>query len=281
MKLLVDSAARDRTLSATNALASDIYYNYTLTEESGQVRCLKLSTCLVPRSFYAVVSGWSSVFEYIEGASTYRSVTIPEGTYDGATLATTLSALLTASTAGFTCTYSDVTNKLTFVNATGGDITIPDQVNGESTAFPEPGVNTVLGLYDGGEAGVVYAAPVISTGSSYEAPNMVDMSQPAFLFVEVSSGSANNSKGIRDWYTRRQFMITFGDTPYLGIKEQPMNAQFEQCDKVDGQIMKRLLIQWRTGIPDRVVQNSASAQQTQRYTLSFNGVHHQLLFQVL
>ena len=271
MKVFIDSNARDPVLNVTNQASTTVKYNYTLNEETGQVRCMKLVHAMVPRTFYAVVPGWSQRFEWDE-AGTARAVNLPEGTYDGATLATELSALVSAVTAGFTVTYNEYNNKLTFVNASGGNITIPDQVVGLfSGAWPEPGVRTVLGL--SGTSGT------IATASSYEAPNMVDMSQPRFLFVSISAGSANSSKNIYDWYNRRQYMIPFGDTPYLAYKDFPVNSEFPQCDLVDGQIFKRFLIEWRHGIPNVTTEDSGGVTLVRRYPLSFNGVPHSLCFQ--
>lgn len=273
MKLFVDSAAREATLSYLNTAASPEKYNYIFHEDTRNVRKVKLASALVPRSFYAVKTGWSSRFEWDE-AGTARAVSIPEGTYDGATLATVLSGLVSAVTAGFTVTYDEVTNKLTFVNATGGNIAIGSQVLGLfAGTYPEPGTSDVLGL------GRV-ASGTIATANSYEAPEMVNMSIPAYLFLTVTSGAVNNSLGIRDWYTRRQFMISFGDTPYLGIKEQPINSQFCQCERIDNQVFKNVLVEWRTGIPDQEVSETGGTTTIQSYTLDFNGINHQLVFDV-
>jgi hypothetical protein len=270
MKVLIDSAARDAVLNVTSAASTNEKYNYTLNEETGQVRCMKLLHALVPRSFYAVVAGWSQRFEWDE-ASTARAVNLPEGTYDGATLATELSALVSAVTAGFTVTYDEYTNKLTFVNASGGNITIPDQITGLfAGTYPEPGVATVLGL--SGSSGV------ISNGSSYTAPNMVDMSQPRFLFVSITAGSANSSKNVFDWYNRRQFMIPFGETPYLGFKDFNVNSEWPQCDLVDGQIFRRFLVEWKHGIANIDVTETGGGTLTRFYPLSFNGVPHSMTF---
>jgi hypothetical protein len=274
MKLLVDSAARLTRLQSNNAASSQTKYNYLFHEDTGQVRCLKLVSALVPRSFYAVVPGWSQNFEYLEGA-TERSVSLSLGTYDGATLATELSAALNSATAGFTCTYDDKTNKLTFVNGSGGNITIPNQIVGITTGtYPDPGVNTILGL-DGNGSGT------IANGTQYEAPGMVNMSAPAYLFLSVTSGSVNNSNGIRDWYTRRQFMISFGETPFLGIKEQPINSQFCQGERIDNQAFRNVLVEWRTGIADveTFVSDIGAESLVKAYPLDFNGVDHQLLFE--
>ena len=271
MKLLVDSASRLIRLQSTNATSSQVKYNYLLHEDTGQVRCMKLLTALVPRSFYAVVFGWSRRFEW-EVAGTPYSVNLPEGTYDGTTLATELSALVSAVSAGFTVTYNDKTNKLTFVNATGSTMSIADQLTGLTATMPDPGVNTILGLDGDGSGG-------ITTGTAYEAPSMVNMSVPPYLFLSVTSGSVNNSSGIRDWYTRRQFMITFGDTPYLGFKEQAINSEFCQGERIDNQAFRNMLIEWRTGIADITVTNSTSDTEVKAYPLDFNGVDHQLLFE--
>lgn len=269
MKLLVDSEARDPRLNSTNETSTDLKYNYTLHEETGHVRCLKLEHAQVPRTFYAVVADWSQRFEWTDNA-TARAVNLPLGTYDGQTLATALTTQIATVTTGFTVTYDDATNKLTFVNATGNTQTIATQSTGLTTTFPQPGINTVLG-HDG-------TVVAILNGASYTMPNMVDMSQPRFLFVSVTSGSANSSKNIRDWFNRRQFMIPFGDTPYLSYKEFAVNSDFQQCDLVDGQSFKRLLVEWRHGIANIDVVNSAAATSTRRYPLSFNGVPHNLLF---
>ena len=271
MKLLVDSASRLRRLQANNAVADQTKYNYLLHEDTGPVRCMKLLTAIVPRSFYAVAPGWSQRFEWLVGVTAF-SVNLPLGTYDGQTLAAELSTLLSATTAGFTVTYDDKINKLTFVNASGFDITITDQLTGLTAAFPDPGVNTVLGL-DGNGSGV------IPNGTSYQAPNMVNMSTPTYLFLSVTSGSVNNSSGIRDWYTRRQFMISFGDTPYLGFKEQAINSEFCQGERIDNQAFRNILVEWRTGIADITVRNLAAAEQIKAYPLDFHGVDHQLLFE--
>ena len=273
MKLLVDSQARLPRLSSNNVLSSQIKYNYQFVEDTGNVRCMRLKTALVPRSFYAVVAGWSQRFEYVEGASTARFVNLPEGTYDAQTLATELSALLTAVTAGFTVTYDDKTNKLTFVNATGGNISFPDPTVGLTTTAPDPATVDVLGLGNPG------TTTVIGNGTSFTAPNMVNMSVPSYLFLTVSSGSVNNSSGIRDWYTRRQYMIPFGETPYLGIKEQAVNSQFEQCERIDNQVFRTVLVEWTTGIPDVQVETSAGTESIKGYPLSFNGVDHTLVFE--
>lgn len=272
MKLFVDSAARETTLNFGGQTASQEKYNYIFHEDTTNVRCLKLLSLLVPRSFYAVVAGWSQRFEWTEGASTARSVNLPEGTYDGATLATTLSGLVSAVTGGFTVTYDEATNKLTFVNASGGDITLGTNITGLTTTFPDPGVNTILGL-----SGQLTLA--ITTGNSFTAPNMVNMSVPSYLFVTISSGSVNNSRAIRDWYMRRQFMVSFGDTPYLGYKEQPVNSQFCQGERIDNQVFRNILVKWRTGIANVVVTNSSAATQEKEYPLSFNGVDHQMIFE--
>ena len=271
MKLLVDSASRLPRLQSTNATSSQIKYNYLLHEDTGQVRCMKLLTTLVPRSFYAVVPGWSQRFEWVAGGNA-RSVLLPVGTYDGPTLATELSALVSAVTAGFTVTYDDKTNKLTFVNASGGTVIITNQRVGRTSAQPEPGTAVILGtsqVFD----------DVILTGQSLEAPYMVNMSSPSYLFLSVTSGSVNNSNGISDWYTRRQFMITFGDTPYLGYKEQAINSEFCQGERIDNQAFRNVLVEWRTGIADVVVENVDGVQVTRSYPLDFNGVDHQLLFE--
>jgi hypothetical protein len=271
MKLLVNSEAREVTLSSNNQTSTDIKYNYLLHEDTGQLRCLKLVNALVPRSMYAIVPGWSQRFEFLVVASA-EFVTLPEGTYDAATLATELSGLLNGVAAGFTVTYNEKTNKLTFVNATGGAVTINNQVDGnDATVFPDPGVSTILGL---GADSVV-----IANGTSFTAPNMVNMSAPNYLYLGVSSGSVNNNNGIRDWYTRRQFMLTFGETPFMGIKEMSINSEFDQCERVDNQAFRRILVEWTSGIPQVEVNNTSGDTLVKEYPLTFNGIPHTLLFQ--
>ena len=272
MRLLVDSAARNPLLSATSLPSSDIKYEYTFSEVTRNIKCLRLLSALVPHSYYAVQAGWSQVFEYTSNA-VYRTVALPEGTYDGETLKDELNAGFAANGDSLlVASYDEKNNKITLTNGIATTVIVGSQGIGLSTAVPYPGVRRILGMTS--------AAPVtILTTASYTFLGMVDMSAPQYLYLTVSSGSANNSSGIRDWFTRRQFVIPMGDAPYLAFRQMDINETFSQGDLVDNQQFQKILIEWATGVPNVTALGSGGAEAVRAYPLAFNGVDHTLVFE--
>jgi hypothetical protein len=108
--LLVDS--RDR-----NPVHTQSRYSVALPKEYENVYSVTLRSAEIPISWYTFSSyagNTSFIASYNGGAET--TITIPDGNYTGATLATTIQQALLAAFggSGFAVTYSSTTNKLTF-----------------------------------------------------------------------------------------------------------------------------------------------------------------------
>jgi hypothetical protein len=273
VRLLVDSTARDPTLAGLNTNSTITRYDYEFAETSRNIKSLRLLSVSVPRSYYAVVAGYSQRFEFNYNG-TDHAVNLPEGTYDGATLAAELTTLMQTASGSLllTVTYDEKTNKLTFVNKAANTLTIYNQLTGYSSTFPQPGIRSVLGLQS-------TSALLLLTNTSATLQLQVNMSLPNYLYVSLTSGSANTSSGVLDWEVRRQYAILMTDTPYLGYKIQDINSTFAQCELFDNQQIRKVRIQWDHGLPTLIATNSSAATEEQEYPLNFNGVDHQLIFE--
>lgn len=273
VRLLVDSMSRNATLAGLGTTSTITNYDYEFAETSRNIKCLKLLSVTVPRSYYAIVAGYSSRFEFNYNTTDY-AITIPDGTYSGADLVTTMNALIATATsvATLTVTYNAINNKLTFNNASANTWTIYNQITGYSATFPNPGIRQVLGMQSTG-------AIIMLTGTSATLPLQVNMSIPQYLYFMVKSGSANISAGIVDWEVRRQFVVPMADAPYLGYKSWTVNEEFSQCELFDNQQIRIIHVEWDHGIPDLTAINSSAATVTQVYPLNFNGIDHQLIFE--
>lgn len=273
VRLLVDSTSRDPTLAGLGTTSTITRYDYEFAETSRNIKALRLLSVSVPRSYYAVAAGYSQRFEFDYNGTDY-AVNLPEGTYDGATLASELATLMqtAASEPLLNVTYDEKTNKLTFENGSANSLTIYNQLTGYGTTFPQPGIRQVLGLQS-------TSSLLLLAGNSATLPLQANMSLPNYLYVSLTSGSANTSSGVLDWEVRRQYAILMTDTPYLAYKIQDINSTFAQCELFDNQQIRKVRIQWDHGLPTLVATNSSGATEEQEYPLNFNGIEHQLIFE--
>jgi hypothetical protein len=240
MLLKVDSCQRNDGWSQEE-------YEITMKAPVKDVQSMWLRAANVPKSMYPFVSGLNSLTE--DPAGTPNTVTIPSKNYTANQLATELTSQLTAGT----ITYDLQTGKLSFVNASGGAIVIV----ADSEVFAK-----LVGL-DGLNN---FTAPDAATT---EFPNMVDLSWPRWLRLHVTVAF---DRGERCMDTQKQFSYAFhfNGANFGEIEAYTQEGEgWVQREHITDLNLSTIRIKWELPL-----------LPSPTYALDFNGVDHQLVFEV-
>ena len=114
------SAAGGSAFENSSSPVNQIKYSwpqYYFTQKNLVVAGFKVVTAEIPFVFDTVTNGNNTFIFTVDGVQT--TITIPTGTYTGATLATQLQTLLAAVSGGFLVTWSSTTLRFTFTFAGG------------------------------------------------------------------------------------------------------------------------------------------------------------------
>lgn len=106
---------------------------------------------------------------------------------------------------------------------------------------------------------------VVTAGNTVYFPNMVDMSWPRWLRLNVRFGS-DRASNVTDSEKETSFHFHFNDAEYLEIQSAQEHETFRQPETISDVNIRRIHVKW--SYPD-----------TGAGDLTFNGVDHQLVFE--
>lgn len=276
MKFAVDSRRRDAFLEDGVTPGTVENYIYQIFGPVPAFKCLRLVNAVVPNTFYTVISGYNSRFEF-QYAGTFAA-DVAEGTYTPAEYAVALAAAMnTAATAGgdITVTYSASTNKFTF-GVTAVNLTIMD--NGLNGGFagtaPQPAVRRLIGR------GIAGTSTITAPGT-LEMDSMADFNGPMKLYLTVFSGASSLSTGVWDTQGQHDFQVEMVNSEFLDYAYMNEQSDYRQGVKNDRQQVIRLRITWDTDIPILEGTDSLGAVTSFPYPLDFQNIDHWLLFAIV
>ena len=181
------NSAFENSSSPTNQLRYS-WPQFYFTRKNLVVAGLKVLSAEIPFVFDTVTSANNTFVFTVAGVQT--TITIPVGTYTGATLATQLQTLLAAVSGSFTVTWSATTLRFTFTFA-GGAFTWGFIFNSRSTAYSLLGFlpgSTTTQFGNGSFASATVASP---TGPYYLYLNSRALG--SLVNFNLADGAANGS----------------------------------------------------------------------------------------
>lgn len=230
-------------------------YTYKIWTPVKDVRFIRLLGANVPRSTYPITTGYNDQFEY-----NATSATIPAGNYTGPALATVLSGLTSS-----TITFDATTGKFLY----DGTVT---------TSFGPfvltPAVHHVLGWPLSGVTGLT----LLGT----PATNIAVLNWPDGLFLDVTTNSSYG-QSTYSTSTAHTFFVPMSDTMFGEYAAYSEHERYTQVDTVSDKDVQELRITWYPPDDRTPGSNSATAAtnfSNARKYFSFNGVDHQLVFDV-
>lgn len=243
VKVLVDSKFRT---SGTHQK-----YKFSIPFPINNVRSMRLIYANFPKTNYPVETDFDNKIDFTYNVTSFIATLTGNRNYSGASLAAELKTALdtASSTTDFTCVYDVNTNKITTTTVLQ-DFFFEAQVE-------TPNVRFVLGLAD----------PTAANAASkdFTMPNMVDLSRPKYLIVDVVTG--NNSHN--NFYTTsnsHSFFIPMYKK-FLELSEFDSLGQFLQSDINSNNPIKEMDI--------RIFQPERGSEYDPQ------GIPHQMLFEFL
>lgn len=246
MKVLVDSLYKD---SGTN---DD--YTFVLAHPIKNVRQIRLVQSIFPDSIYNVDANYNTISMTDTTGSETNDVVLDSGAYSGTSLASELETQIKAvfTNQSWTCSYSQLTNKITTSNST------------QTWNFNSSSNNTICSIL---------GLNTTSSGNqtSYEHPNQIDLSFPRYLLMDLScAGNTNNTDLFAKTSTTQDyhsFIIDMSKKDQYQINNNVELSDYLQIDNNNGFDVKTLSI--KLHYPDRTI------------TPEFNGINHQFLLELL
>jgi hypothetical protein len=243
MKVLIDSKFRE-----TGTIDE---YKFLLPHPIKKVREIRLLQSVLPNSIYQIDTGYNSFsFTISSGTPETKTITLSSGNYTGSQLAAQITTQLNAtmSIADFTVTYNNKTNKLTTTKGTG-------------TWSYEPTLNKeireILGISSTGSG---------EQSTNWEHTNMIDLSFPRHIFIDVNTGSTNTND-VMTKADAHSFAVNLNGDPYT-IDITSSLADYLQVENNNNNDARSISVKLHLPTTSDTIPN-------------FNGLHHQLLLELI
>lgn len=140
------------------------------TENPIEPGLYRLQNAIIPNTIYNITAGYNDKFYFREGASTYRTATMPEGFYTSSNIAAAVQTQMNAVSSGYTVTLSTLTNRLTIANASSFTINSTSDGSLPNSCAPLLGFGTSAS----------------SSGTSITAGACINLAFPLSLLVEIN-----------------------------------------------------------------------------------------------
>lgn len=219
-------------------------YDFTLYRPIKQGSRLRLLEAVVPKTMYPVIAGYNDTVDCNLGAGATTVTLTANRTYSGVQLASELDTAMTLTAGDWT--FDPTTNKLSCSSA--ASVTVLAQTTTPATA-------ELIGA----------SRTTSTTADPFTLPNQVDLSYPRYLelHVEIAEYKGHAIGDNRDRYA---FIVPFATAEFGEIETWQWQDSYAQVDTMPDVHHEVLHITWK--LPN------------DEATLSFNGVEHQLLFDI-
>ena len=241
MKVLIDSKFRE-----TGTIDE---YKFLLPHPIKKVREIRLLQSVLPNSIYQIDTGYNS-FPFTDDTPETNTITLSLGNYTGTQLATEITTQLNATMtdSDFTVTYDDQTNKFTTTKADG-------TWSYDTTANKE--IREILGISSTGSG---------DQTTDWEHTNMVDLSFPRHIFIDVNTGSTNTND-VMTKADAHSFAVNLNGDPYT-IDITSSLADYLQVENNNNNDARSISVKLHLPTSSDTIPN-------------FNGLHHQLLLELI
>ena len=241
MKVLIDSKFRE-----TGTIDE---YKFLLPHPIKKVREIRLLQSVLPNSIYQIDTGYNS-FSFTDDTPETNTITLSLGNYTGTQLATEITTQLNATMtdSDFTVTYDDQTNKFTTTKAAG-------TWSYDTTANKE--IREILGISSTGSG---------DQTTDWEHTNMVDLSFPRHIFIDVNTGSTNTND-VMTKADAHSFAVNLNGDPYT-IDITSSLADYLQVENNNNNDARSISVKLHLPTSSDTIPN-------------FNGLHHQLLLELI
>jgi len=241
MKVLIDSKFRE-----TGTIDE---YKFLLPHPIKKVREIRLLQSVLPNSIYQIDTGYNS-FSFTDGSET-KTIILSSGNYTGILLAieitTQLNTTMTAS--NFTVTYNSQTNKFTTTKTEAGIWSYNATTNKE--------IREILGISSTGSG---------NQTTDWEHTNMIDLSFPRHIFIDVNTGSTNTND-VMTKADAHSFVVNLNGDPY-SIDFTSSLADYLQVENNNNNDARSISVKLHLPTTSDTIPN-------------FNGLHHQLLLELI
>jgi len=241
MKVLIDSKFRE-----TGTIDE---YKFLLPHPIKKVREIRLLQSVLPNSIYQIDTGYNS-FSFTDGSET-KTIILSSGNYTGILLAieitTQLNTTMTAS--NFIVTYNSQTNKFTTTKTEAGIWSYNATTNKE--------IREILGISSTGSG---------DQTADWEHTNMVDLSFPRHIFIDVNTGSTNTND-VMTKADAHSFVVNLNGDPYT-IDITSSLADYLQVENNNNNDARSISVKLHLPTTSDTIPN-------------FNGLHHQLLLELI
>ena len=244
MKVLIDSKFRE-----TGTIDE---YKFLLPHPIKKVREIRLLQSILPNTIYQIDTGYNS-FPFTHSATTPETKTIilSSGNYTGFDLAdeitTQLNITMTAS--DFLVSYNNQTNKFTTTKLDA------DTWSYDATTNKE--IREILGISSTGSG---------NQTTDWEHTNMVDLTFPRHIFIDVNTGSTNTND-VMTKADAHSFAVNLNGDPYT-IDITSSLADYLQVENNNNNDARSISVKLHLPTSSDILPN-------------FNGLHHQLLLELI
>ena len=251
MLLKVDSCFRDAKLDPTSTFRVDtpVEYDITMKVPVKNVQSMFLRAANVPKSMYPFITGLNTFVEDPDGSHP-NTVTVPVRNYTPQQLATELTYYQLTDGE---ITYNNQTGKFSFTNDTVVDVTL---VARSRTMAKLMGFNGLINFHAGALA-------------TTEFPNQVDLSWPRWLRLHVTVG-VDIGERCQDTAQQFSYAFHFNGANFGEIESYTQDVTFQQREHITDVNLSTVHIRWE--LPEGT---------SPSWALSFAGVDHQLVFEVV
>ena len=242
MKVLIDSKFRE-----TGTIDE---YKFLLPHPIKKVREIRLLQSVLPNSIYQIDTGYNS-FPFTDDTPETNTITLSLGNYTGTQLATEITTQLNATMtdSDFTVTYNDQTNKFTTTKADASTWSYNTATNKE--------IREILGISSTGSG---------DQTTDWEHTNMVDLSFPRHIFIDVNTGSTNTND-VMTKADAHSFAVNLNGDPYT-IDITSSLADYLQVENNNNNDARSISVKLHLPTTSDTIPN-------------FNGLHHQLLLELI
>ena len=241
MKVLIDSKFRE-----TGTIDE---YKFLLPHPIKKVREIRLLQSILPNTIYQIDTGYNS-FPFTHGTET-KTIILSSGNYTGSQLAAEITTQLNATMtdSDFTVTYNDQTNKFTTTKADASTWSYNTATNKE--------IREILGISSTGSG---------DQTTDWEHTNMVDLSFPRHIFIDVNTGSTNTND-VMTKADAHSFAVNLNGDPYT-IDITSSLADYLQVENNNNNDARSISVKLHLPTSSDILPN-------------FNGLHHQLLLELI
>ena len=242
MKVLIDSKFRE-----TGTIDE---YKFLLPHPIKKVREIRLLQSVLPNSIYQIDTGYNS-FPFTDDTPETNTITLTSGNYTGSQLASEITDQLntTMTASDYFVTYNDQTNKFTTTNIGGSTWSYDATTNKE--------IREILGISSTGSG---------DQTTDWEHTNMLDLSFPRHIFIDVNTGSTNTND-VMTKADAHSFVVNLKGDPY-SIDITSSLADYLQVENNNNNDARSISVKLHLPTSSDTIPN-------------FNGLHHQLLLELI